>query len=233
MSVGAEASWGCPRCGAPNAPGALECWRCQSPIRAIERVAGPELPPLRAPVPIRERRKPLIWVAVAIPLVALIILVGATVRSWIGNPSLRLPDALGTYVRIADDEQTRHIEDQVARGAQSEGISVATAVYRQPGQVLVLEVFTGGPSEETGSSLLEAADSHYGGAWKLTIQESQIVRTYAGVGITQACAPVSGEFTGSLCYWTDLQRVGFLMGVNVDVTQIGSLAEMSRIAIDG
>jgi hypothetical protein len=172
-------------------------------------------------------------VAVAIPLVAIIILVGATARSWLGSPSLRLPDALGTFVRVEEDQQTRQVEDQLTRGAQSEGASLATAVYRQPGQVLVLEVFTGVSSEATASSLLEAADSQLGTAGKLTIQGSQVVRAYGGVGITQACAPVSGEFTGSLCYWTDLQRVGFLMGVNIDVTQIGSLAEMSRIAVDG
>jgi hypothetical protein len=233
MSVGAEPSWGCPRCGAPNAPGALECWRCQSPARAIERLTGSEPPPLTASVRIQQRRKPSIWVAVAIPLVAIIILVGATARSWLGSPSLRLPDALGTFVRVEEDKQTRQVEDQLARGAQSEGASLATAVYRQPGQVLVLEVFTGVSSEATASSLLEAADSQLGTAGKLTIQGSQVVRAYGGVGITQACAPVSGEFTGSLCYWTDLQRVGFLMGVNIDVTQIGSLAEMSRIAVDG
>jgi hypothetical protein len=186
-----------------------------------------------APVRSQQRRKPLIWVAVAIPLVALIILVGATARSWLSNPSVQLPDAVGTFVRVEEDQQTRQFEDQLARGAQREGASVATAVYRQPGQVLVLEVYTGVSSEATASSLLEAAASQLGTAGNLTIQGSQIVRADAGVGITQACAPVSGEFAGSLCYWTDLQRVGFLMGVNIDVTQIGSLAEMSRIAVDG
>src|SRR5438034_4904027 len=176
-------------------------------------------------------RQPILW-ALSIGSLALLIVAPVVMKGILPKDSSPLPDSIEGYTRVDNDSNVDRARNELGKAALSGGESVTAAVYRKPGKGLVVEVYSGVSPELTASYLLGTLAQNLQPEGT-TIDISKETPTYGENGVTQACAPMSGDLAGSVCYWADLQRVGLIMGVNVDVRETGSLAEAVRHAVDG
>lgn len=178
-------------------------------------------------------RQPVLW-AMVVASLALLIVTPVVMKGVLPtNSSSELPGSIQGYTRVDNDPTVDGAKAELAKAALKKGTSVTAAVYRQAGKGLVVEVYTGVSPELTASDLLGTLAENLQSQGRTTVIVAQATRAYGGNGVTQACAPMTGDLTGGVCYWTDLKRVGLIMGINADVKETGSLAEAVREAVSG
>jgi len=176
-------------------------------------------------------KQPILWM-LAIASLALLIVTPLVMKGIIPKTTSELPASIQGYTRVDNDPNINRVKDELGKVALGSGASVSAAVYRTTGKGLVVEVFSGSPPDMTAANALTtlAGDLRSQG---ITLDLAQRRSTYGQNGVTQACAPMTGKVTGSLCAWTDLQRVALVYGINVGVEENGSLAEAVRQAVSG
>jgi hypothetical protein len=188
---------------------------------------------LLSPSPRRQvrSRQPVLW-AMAVASLALLIVTPVVMKGILPTNSVsELPSSIGGYTRVDNDPAVNRAKDELAKAALQEGASATAAVYRQAGKGLVVEVYTGMSAELTASDLLGTLAENLQSQARTTIVMAKATRTYGENGITQACAPMTGDLTGGVCYWADLKKVGLIMGINADVTETASLADEVRQSV--
>ena len=176
-------------------------------------------------------RQPILWM-LAIASLALLIVTPMVLKGILPKSS-ELPSSIQGYTRVDHDPDVERAKSELAKAALREGASVTAAVYRQAGKGLVVEVYTGVSPELTASDLLATLAENLQSQGRTTVVMAQATRAYGGNGVTQACAPMTGDLAGAVCYWADLKKVALVMGVNADVKETGSLAEAVRQAVSG
>jgi hypothetical protein len=167
----------------------------------------------------------------AIGSLALLIVAPMVMKGILPKDTSQLPESIEGYTRVDDDPNINRAKADLGKAALSQGTSVAAAVYRKPGKGMVVEVYSGMSPELTANDLLSSLAKNMQ-SYGTTIDVSKTTPTYGENGVTQSCAPMSGDLTGSVCYWTDLRRVGLIMGINIDLRETSSLAESVRHAVD-
>lgn len=170
------------------------------------------------------------WVLLAVSL-ALLLVAPVAMKGLLSKRTAQLPDSIEGYTRVDDDQNVDRVKDQLVEAARQEGASAMAAVYRQSGKLLLVEVHSGmSPASGAGDLLTTLAGKLH--AASTTVDTSQMTLTSGEDGATQACAPMTGDLAGSVCYWTDVERVGLVMGLSIDPRETGLLAEAVRIAVD-
>jgi len=176
-------------------------------------------------------RQPILW-ALAIVSAGLLIVAPMVMKGILPQSSSELPDSIHGFTRVDNDPSVNRAKDQLGKAARRGGVSVTAAAYRRSGKALVVEVYSGISAELTASNLLEtlAGNLQHEGT---TVAIAQETRTYGQNGVTQACAPMTGGLAGAVCYWTNLKRVGLIMGIGVDRGETGSISEAVRQVVGG
>lgn len=248
----------CPRCGARNASGAWMCWRCNSTLVTLPQPPPVSPPPaattmvspqLSSPVPPQgvldpaqydlsllssprrsvRTRQPILW-AMVIVSVGLLIVAPIVTKGIVPSSSVTLPDSIGGYRRVDGNPEADRRKEEISKAAFEGHLAAAVEAYVQPGKALIVEVFSGAVSDASAGSVLSAIVDPLRNQ-RVTVITSQETRTFGENGVTQACAPMTGDLNGSICSWSDLRRVGLVYGINVDVQENGSLTEAVRRAI--